>query len=43
MYGKAVTLFKVFGFSVRVDASWLVILALPNCNNVAGANDLISK
>jgi hypothetical protein len=28
MFGKTVTLFKVFGFSVRLAASWLVILAL---------------
>lgn len=28
MFGKAITLFKMFGFSVRADASWLVILVL---------------
>lgn len=28
MFGKSVTLFRMFGFSVRTDVSWLVILAL---------------
>ncbi len=28
MFGRAITLFKLFGFEVRVDASWLVIAAL---------------
>jgi Zn-dependent protease len=28
MFGKAYTLFKLLGFSVRVDLSWLVIVAL---------------
>jgi Zn-dependent protease/CBS domain-containing protein len=28
MFGRRVTLFKLFGFEVRVDASWLVIAAL---------------
>jgi Zn-dependent protease/predicted transcriptional regulator len=28
MFGKAVTLFHLFGFRVRVDASWLIIAAL---------------
>ena len=28
MFGKSVTLFRMFGFSVRIDVSWLVILAL---------------
>ena len=28
MFGKRITLFKLFGFSVHVDLSWLVIAAL---------------
>jgi Zn-dependent protease/CBS domain-containing protein len=28
MFGRAITLFKLFGFEVRVDASWLIIAAL---------------
>jgi Zn-dependent protease/predicted transcriptional regulator len=28
MFGKAITLFHLFGFRVRVDASWLIIAAL---------------
>jgi Zn-dependent protease/predicted transcriptional regulator len=28
MFGKSVTLFKLFGFAVRVDISWIVIAAL---------------
>jgi Zn-dependent protease len=28
MFGKGVTLFKLFGFRVRVDASWLLIVVL---------------
>lgn len=28
MFGKTITLFKVFGFSVRIDLSWLFILVL---------------
>jgi Zn-dependent protease/predicted transcriptional regulator len=28
MFGRRVTLFRLFGFEVRVDASWLVIAAL---------------
>ena len=28
MFGRRVTLFKLFGFEVRVDASWLIIAAL---------------
>ncbi len=28
MFGKRVTLFKLFGFEVRIDASWLIIAAL---------------
>jgi Zn-dependent protease/CBS domain-containing protein len=28
MFGKPITLFKLFGFAVRVDSSWFMILAL---------------
>ncbi|MGO4883459.1 MAG: site-2 protease family protein [Bryobacteraceae bacterium] len=28
MFGKSVTLFKLFGFAVRVDASWLILAVL---------------
>ncbi|TAM81679.1 MAG: site-2 protease family protein [Acidobacteria bacterium] len=28
MFGRTVTLFKMFGFAVRVDASWLIIAVL---------------
>src|SRR5579885_3119155 len=28
MFGRRITLFKLFGFEVRVDASWLIIAAL---------------
>ncbi len=28
MFGKRITLFKMFGFAVRIDLSWLIILAL---------------
>lgn len=28
MFGKPFTLFKLFGFAIRVDASWFIILAL---------------
>src|ERR1700686_1912875 len=28
MFGRKITLFKMFGFEVRVDASWLIIAAL---------------
>jgi Zn-dependent protease/CBS domain-containing protein len=28
MFGKSIRLFKIFGFSVRIDLSWLVILVL---------------
>ena len=28
MFGRRVTLFKMFGFAVRVDASWLIIAVL---------------
>ncbi len=28
MFGKGITLFRIFGFAIRVDASWLIILAL---------------
>jgi Zn-dependent protease/CBS domain-containing protein len=28
MFGRSITLFKMFGFAVRVDASWLIIAVL---------------
>ena len=28
MFGKRITLFKLFGFSVRIDISWLIIVIL---------------
>jgi Zn-dependent protease/predicted transcriptional regulator len=28
MFGRRITLFKLFGFAVRIDASWLIIAAL---------------
>ena len=28
MFGRRVTLFKLLGFEVRVDASWLIIAVL---------------
>ena len=28
MFGKHIELFELFGFSVKVDASWLVIAVL---------------
>ncbi len=28
MFGRRVTLFKLFGFEVRIDASWLIVAAL---------------
>ncbi|MBI4833165.1 MAG: site-2 protease family protein, partial [Candidatus Lindowbacteria bacterium] len=28
MFGKRITLFKLFGFSVRIDASWAIIAML---------------
>ena len=28
MFGKRITLFRLFGFAVRVDASWFIIVAL---------------
>lgn len=28
MFGRRITLFKLFGFEVRIDASWLIIAAL---------------
>jgi len=28
MFGRRITLFKLFGFAVRIDLSWLIILAL---------------
>lgn len=36
MFGKRVTLFKLFGFSVRADASWFVIVALITWTLSAG-------
>lgn len=36
MFGKAITLFKVFGFAVRMDASWLVIAVLVAWSLAAG-------
>ena len=28
MFGKTITLFRIFGFAVRIDLSWLIILVL---------------
>ena len=28
MFGRRITLFKLFGFEVRLDASWIIIAAL---------------
>ena len=28
LFGKSITLFKLFGFAVRIDLSWLIILVL---------------
>lgn len=36
MFGKRVTLFRLFGFSVRADASWFVIVALITWTLSAG-------
>jgi Zn-dependent protease/CBS domain-containing protein len=36
MFGKAVTLFHLFGFRVRVDASWLIIAALVTWSLAVG-------
>jgi Zn-dependent protease/predicted transcriptional regulator len=36
MFGKRITLFKLFGFEVRIDASWLIIAALVTWSLAAG-------
>ena len=36
MFGRSVTLFRIFGFAVRIDVSWLVILALVIWSLAAG-------
>ncbi len=36
MFSKTITLFKIFGFAVRIDISWLVILALVTWSLSAG-------
>lgn len=36
MFGKSVTLFRLFGFAVRVDISWLIILTLVVWSLAAG-------
>ena len=36
MFGRRITLFKMFGFAVRVDASWLIIAALIVWSLAAG-------
>jgi Zn-dependent protease/CBS domain-containing protein len=36
MFGKRVTLFRLFGFEVRVDASWLIIAVLITWSLAAG-------
>lgn len=28
MFGRSITLFKMYGFAVRVDSSWLIIAVL---------------
>jgi hypothetical protein len=28
MFGKSITLFRLFGFSVKMDASWLLLALL---------------
>jgi len=28
MFGRSITLFRMFGFAVRVDSSWLIIAVL---------------
>jgi Zn-dependent protease/predicted transcriptional regulator len=37
MFGKRITLFKLFGFSVRIDMSWLIIAALITWSLAANA------
>ncbi len=36
MFGRRITLFKLFGFAVRIDASWLIIAALVTWTLAAG-------
>jgi Zn-dependent protease/CBS domain-containing protein len=36
MFGRRITLFKLFGFEVRLDASWIVIAALVTWSLAAG-------
>lgn len=36
MFGRSVTLFKMFGFAVRVDASWLIIAVVITWSLAAG-------
>jgi len=36
MFGRAITLFKMFGFSVRVDLSWIIIFVLVVWSLAAG-------
>ena len=36
MFGKRVTLFRLFGFEVRLDASWLIIAVLVTWSLAAG-------
>ena len=36
MFGRRVTLFKLFGFEVRLDASWIIIAALVTWSLAAG-------
>jgi Zn-dependent protease len=36
MFGKRISLFKLFGFEVRLDASWLLIAALVTWSLAAG-------
>lgn len=36
MFGSRITIFKLFGFAVRIDASWLIIAALITWTLAAG-------
>lgn len=36
MFGRSVTLFRLFGFAIRVDASWLILAALITWSLAAG-------
>jgi Zn-dependent protease/CBS domain-containing protein len=36
MFGRRITLFKLFGFAVRLDASWLIIAALVTWSLATG-------